>query len=255
MRQPLILFFSILLIAGLLGATSQLALPATLAKTASFLPRAEPEPERAFGQSEASTSKPVLTPTQTIIPQSTPGVSYLYDQTLPLPLPQQVSFTYQGLAADVTGEIQLAQPYAGGSSDPAPDTAYPTHLRFYFYNDPADPSLNTSDIYIMNAECVSLPEGCSANPLNLTHNPPEQYSHQPVWSPDGQRLAFSLSKTEGSLSLTDLYVINAECISLPDGCVSNPVNLTASLTDDPWSYHLPLVGGRAAACYFHIFLC
>ncbi|MBE7556142.1 MAG: PD40 domain-containing protein [Anaerolineales bacterium] len=116
MRQSLTWFFSLILIVGLPGLALQLAPPAKIA-------------------SLTSTPQPVPSPTVAL--PSTPAINYRYTGMQLTPLPQQVSFTYQGLAADVTGEIQLAKPYAGGPTGPSPDMAYPTHLRFYFYNDPA----------------------------------------------------------------------------------------------------------------------
>ncbi|MCQ3972231.1 MAG: hypothetical protein DPW09_02150 [Anaerolineae bacterium] len=116
MRQSLALFFSLILITGLLGVALPLAPPV---KTASL----------------TSTPQPGSSPTVAL--PSTPAINYRYTGMQLTPLPQQVNFTYQGLAADVTGEIQLAKPYADGPTGPAPDTAYPTHLRFYLYNDPA----------------------------------------------------------------------------------------------------------------------
>lgn len=80
-----------------------------------------------------ATVTPALLPTATPPPGSTP----IYAQAQLSSLPEQVSFTYQGLATDVTGEIQLARPYVSGPTGPDPDTAYPPHLRFYFNNDPA----------------------------------------------------------------------------------------------------------------------
>ncbi|GIK37292.1 MAG: hypothetical protein BroJett011_11250 [Chloroflexota bacterium] len=113
MHKILTLFFSFTLIAGVPGLALHLAPTLTSVKTAQ------------------------ATPTQAITAPPTPGMNYLYTGGQLGSLPQQVSFTDQGLAADVTGEIQLAKPYAGGPTGPSPDTAYPTHLRFYFYNDPA----------------------------------------------------------------------------------------------------------------------
>lgn len=86
--------------------------------------------------------------------------------------------------------------------------------------DPLDPLLSKHDIYIMNAD--------GTDPLNLTHNPGQYYSHRPVWSPDGRHLAFIASKPEGDLAITDLYLMNA------DG--TNLLNLTASLDNDPTTY-------------------
>jgi hypothetical protein len=83
------------------------------------------------------TAEPYLT--QAVTPQSIPGMSYLYAGAQLSSLPEQVSFTYQGLTAEVAAEIQLARPYIGGPSGPSPDLAYPTHLRFYFYLEPSDP--------------------------------------------------------------------------------------------------------------------
>lgn len=121
MRYALTLFFNFLLIAGLPGLALMLAPPPVVtARTA---------PPMAI--SPAGT-----TPTQTVTLQSTPGSNYRYTGTQLASLPLQVSFAYQNLAADVTGEIQLARPYSGGPTGPAPDTAYPTHLRFFFVDAP-----------------------------------------------------------------------------------------------------------------------
>lgn len=117
MRQLLTLFFSLILIVGLFGVA--LLLPPSL-KIASLTSTLQSGPN------------PIITLS------SNPGGNYRYDGAQLNTLPQAVNFIYQGLATRVTGEIQLAQPYKGGPTGPSPDTAYPTHLRFYFYNDPAN---------------------------------------------------------------------------------------------------------------------
>ncbi|MBE7472997.1 MAG: PD40 domain-containing protein [Anaerolineales bacterium] len=100
--------------------------------------------------------------------------------------------------------------------------------RYSKQSSPADPKLDISDIYLMNAN--------STNQINLTHNLPRQYSYRARWSPDGQDLAFTTSKIEDDLFVADLYVMNIACASLSSGCDAELVNLTANLADDPMNY-------------------
>jgi hypothetical protein len=94
----------------------------------SFLLLANLALQLAFTPAPPNSSQSASTPQ----PDPTPGINYLFSGTQLSSLPQQVSFTYQGLAADITGEIQLIRPYSGGPTGPSPDIAYPTHLKFYF---------------------------------------------------------------------------------------------------------------------------
>lgn len=112
MRQLLTLFFSLILIVGLFGAALRLAPPLNTASLTSTTP---------------SGSSPTITPPS----------NYRYAAVQLNTLPQEVNFTYQGVATGVTAEIQLVKPYVAGPTGPDPDTAYPTHLRFYFYSDSA----------------------------------------------------------------------------------------------------------------------
>jgi hypothetical protein len=75
--------------------------------------------------------------------EPSPEKTYVYIGTQPYPLPEQVSFTYQGLATGITSEFQPARPYVSGPTGPAPDLAYPTHLRFYFLDAPPAGALVT----------------------------------------------------------------------------------------------------------------
>ncbi len=76
------------------------------------------------------------------------------------------------------------------------------------------------EIYVINAECASLPEGCSQQQVNLTNDPGNDDS--PRWSPDGRQIAF-ISWRDGN---PEIYVMNTECVSRPEGCGSGPTNLT-----------------------------
>ncbi len=81
------------------------------------------------------------------------------------------------------------------------------------------------EIYMINVECVSLPEGCGSSLTNLTDHP--AIDNFPAWSPDGQRVAFVSNRD----SDYDIYVMNIECVSLPEGCGNDLVRLTNDPAD------------------------
>jgi Tol biopolymer transport system component len=72
--------------------------------------------------------------------------------------------------------------------------------------------INAEDIYVMNVD--------GSNVVRLTNHPDRDFD--PAWSPDGTRIAF-VSSRDGN---HDIYVMNAECASLPEGCGSNVIRLT-----------------------------
>ncbi len=83
------------------------------------------------------------------------------------------------------------------------------------------------DIYVVDAGCVDLPEGCMPHVRNLTRNQPGLYGY-PAWSPDGQRIAYSFRATSDSTIPFQIWVMNA------DG--SNKIRLTDIGGSDPdWS--------------------
>jgi TolB protein len=82
------------------------------------------------------------------------------------------------------------------------------------------------DIYLMDAECASLPKGCGSNAIQLTDHPADDF--HPAWSPDGTHIAFE-SERDGD---PDIYLMDAECASLPKGCGSNVVQLTDHPAND-----------------------
>ncbi len=89
---------------------------------------------------------------------------------------------------------------------------------------------DNNDIYLMNTECVSLPEGCGSGLIRLTNDP--AWDGALAWSPDGRQIAFS--------SIRDgfgIYIMNVECISLPEGCDSGVTRLSNDASGLPpvWS--------------------
>jgi Tol biopolymer transport system component len=73
-------------------------------------------------------------------------------------------------------------------------------------------------IYVMNAD------GSGVTPLS----PEGLDDTAPVWSPDGQKIAF-VSQRDGN---REVYVMPAECANLADGCSQNAVNVTRNPADD-----------------------
>jgi len=69
---------------------------------------------------------------------------------------------------------------------------------------------NAFEIFIMNADCVRQNIPCQ--PERLTNQTANDY--YPVWSPDGQRIAF-LSNRDGKL---EVYGLEADCADQGEGC-------------------------------------
>lgn len=49
-----------------------------------------------------------------------------------------------------------------------------------------------------------------------------------AWSPDGKSIAFSLADEKSIES--DIYVVEANCVNFTDGCSSNAINITSSIS-------------------------
>lgn len=75
-----------------------------------------------------------------------------------------------------------------------------------------------SEIYVMNAN--------GSNPINLTNHDGDDYD--PVWSPDGTKIAFDSYRDDPSGSAEDVFVMNADGSGL------------IKLTDHPADDYLPL---------------
>lgn len=75
-----------------------------------------------------------------------------------------------------------------------------------------------TELFVVNT-CLAAAPKCEPNPLPLTNNTGDD--HQPVWSPDGNRVVFSYDSGIGG---ADIYImgINGD----------NPVQLTSGETDD-----------------------
>jgi TolB protein len=77
------------------------------------------------------------------------------------------------------------------------------------------------EIYVMDAGCVDLPEGCAQNAVNITRHPADDWT--PAWSPDGQQLAFSSLRDGG----WEVYVLDTACLDNPESCRDNLQQITA----------------------------
>jgi dipeptidyl aminopeptidase/acylaminoacyl peptidase len=90
---------------------------------------------------------------------------------------------------------------------------------------------NHWEVHVLNADCASPPEGCGSGPVRLTQTSYETLMQQelngetphsynnvaPTWSPDGSQIAFLTDRT----GRWEIWVMNAECASPPEGCGSN----------------------------------
>lgn len=72
-----------------------------------------------------------------------------------------------------------------------------------------DNSANRHDIYIVDAGCVDLPEGCLPHARNLTKDKPGLYGY-PAWSPDGQRIAYSFRADSDATKPFQIWIMNAD---------------------------------------------
>ncbi len=97
------------------------------------------------------------------------------------------------------------------------------------------------EIQLLNAECVSPPEGCGSGRTRLTETsylawarqelsgqPPHSYNNAaPVWSPDGSQIAFLTDRT----GQWEIWVMN------PDGSQQRPLFPPEALAGIPLQYN------------------
>ncbi|MBN1992916.1 MAG: PD40 domain-containing protein [Anaerolineae bacterium] len=76
------------------------------------------------------------------------------------------------------------------------------------------------EIYVMEANCASLPKGCGPSAVNVTRHPADDWT--PAWSPDGAQLAFS-SLREGSW---EIFIMDTACLDVPETCRDNLTQIT-----------------------------
>ncbi len=77
------------------------------------------------------------------------------------------------------------------------------------------------EIYVMDADCVSLPEGCGSNVVNVSRHPADDWT--PAWSPDGSQLAFSSIRAGN----WEIFVLDMSCLDDPESCPDKLTQLTA----------------------------
>lgn len=83
------------------------------------------------------------------------------------------------------------------------------------------------DIYVVDVDCVELPEGCISNIRNLTADDPSINGH-PAWSHDGKRIAYASRPNPDPTIPFQIWVMNS------DG--SNKIQLTdIDGTEPTWS--------------------
>ncbi len=119
---------------------------------------------------------------------------------------------------DGTGQVPLTNSTQWSSFDPAWS---PDAQKIAFHSNRA--GFGRGEIWVMGAD-GSNPQRVTVNTVLSTDSSGPIYSHdrEPVWSPDGARIAFS-SNRDG-IANYEIYVVNA------DG--SNPLRLTFSAQDD-----------------------
>jgi Tol biopolymer transport system component len=83
------------------------------------------------------------------------------------------------------------------------------------------------DLFMVDAECASQPEGCESSLIQLTTDEHDDIGG--VWSPDGSKIAYaSCRKTDAY----DIYLMDADCASQPGGCDANQIQLTDTPYED-----------------------
>jgi Tol biopolymer transport system component len=75
------------------------------------------------------------------------------------------------------------------------------------------------DIFVMDVSCA-MREGSGECALNLTNNP--SWDANPVWSPDGEKIAF-VSRRDGNM---EIYTIDTGCLGNNIDCAIESRNLT-----------------------------
>ncbi|NJN95882.1 MAG: hypothetical protein HC875_18135 [Anaerolineales bacterium] len=76
------------------------------------------------------------------------------------------------------------------------------------------------EVYVVAADCVTLPEGCGPTAINVTRHPADDWT--PSWSPDSKRLAFSSIRAGN----WEIFVVDMACLDDPETCPDSAVQIT-----------------------------
>lgn len=204
-----------------LAATEAAALPSP---TASPIPSETVIPTASPTESPA----PTITPTDTPIPQPTstalPTVSFTNDHTAFADIPTEIqgglnrawlSFTVteddpSDESDDIRQTVYLARPDNGQLLriiDLPPSTENrvfwsPTGLHLAYFLEGDDDNPENNGLYLLNVQSgrsIRLYQSDTLQPRGIV-------GHEPIWSPDGTRLAFVLPTAYA----TDIYLVNAD---------------------------------------------
>jgi Tol biopolymer transport system component len=169
-------------------------------------------------QAPAATTAPtVIAPSEpTVTPSPTPAL--VVARTLP-------SLTFMGRDLDQSWRIYVMNADGSGVTTLSPegvdDTApvwSPNGRKIAFVSQRD----GNREIYVMDAECVSLPEGCGPNAINVSRHPADDWT--PAWSPDSSQLAYSSIRAGN----WEIFILDMSCLDDPESC---PDKLTQLTTD------------------------
>jgi TolB protein len=164
---------------------------------------------------EATVPTPTLPPQPTATPSPTPAL--VMARTLP-------ALTYMARDVDQNWRIYVMNADGSGvsalSGEGADNTApvwSPNGQQIAFVSQRD----GNRDIYIVPADCVTLPEGCDQSAVNVTRHPADDWT--PAWSPDGTRLAFSSIRAGN----WEIFVVEVACMANSESCPDQTTQLTA----------------------------
>lgn len=200
-----------LLSTGAVFAVRYLDFPIAFLTTPTATPTATPANRAAVPPEQpVATAPPEPTPTPT------PTPPLVVARTLP-------SLTYMARDVDQSWRIYVANADGTGATALSPEGEDDTapvwspdgqNIAFVSTRD------GNREVYVVAADCVTLPEGCGPTAINVTRHPADDWT--PSWSPDSKRLAFSSIRAGN----WEIFVVDMACLADPETCPDSAVQIT-----------------------------